>query len=243
MVLAIDIGNTRSKGAVFEADALLHSFACNWELLENQIEILLTDFPELSKIVLSNVGNFDISRFSRFQDRLSLHFISRGDKFPFQNCYASPETLGIDRMILASGAVLQFPGKNRLIIDAGTCITYDFVASDDVYFGGAISPGIRLRYEAMHNYTAKLPMLEAQIPKSVIGDSTTASMHSGVVNGVLFEIAGFIDSIGKNQSNFIIILTGGDAEFLAKQIKNTIFANPNFLLESLNRTFQYILND
>jgi type III pantothenate kinase len=174
---------------------------------------------------------------------LNVYFITRESKFPFNNFYASPATLGIDRMILASGAVLQFPKKNRLVIDAGTCITYDFIDSNDNYLGGAISPGIRLRYESLHNYTAKLPLLKKEKPIDIVGNSTTQSIHSGVINGVSFEIEGFINSVLDKNDNFIIILTGGDAVFLAERLKNTIFANPNFLLESLNQTFQYNNND
>jgi type III pantothenate kinase len=174
---------------------------------------------------------------------LNVYFITKESKFPFNNLYASPSTLGIDRMILASGAVLQFPKKNRLVIDAGTCITYDFIDSNDNYLGGAISPGIRLRYESLHNYTAKLPLLKKEKPIDIVGNSTTQSIHSGVINGVSFEIEGFINSVLDKNDNFIIILTGGDAVFLAERLKNTIFANPNFLLESLNQTFQYNNND
>jgi type III pantothenate kinase len=146
-------------------------------------------------------------------------------------------------MVLATGAVLMFPNKNRLVIDAGTCITYDFIDANDVYHGGAISPGIKLRYESLHNYTSNLPLLTSEDPEAIIGNSTLQSIHSGVINGITFEIDSFISSILDKNDNFIIILTGGDAEFLAKRLKNTIFANPNFLLESLNQTFQFNQND
>jgi type III pantothenate kinase len=122
-------------------------------------------------------------------------------------------------------------------------VTYDFVDSKNVYYGGAISPGLRLRYEAMHNYTAKLPRLTLEEPQSLVGDSTVQSMHSGVVNGLTFEIDGYIDGLKGENENFIIILTGGDANFLAKRLKNTIFANSNFLLESLNLLYQYQINN
>jgi type III pantothenate kinase len=150
-------------------------------------------------------------------------------------------------MVLASGAVLNFPNQNRLVIDAGTCITYDFIDENDNYLGGAISPGIRLRYESLHNYTAKLPLLTLDLSakqlnttdnENFIGNSTAKSIHSGVLNGVQYEIEGFIAQYQRVYPKFIIILTGGDTEFLAKRLKNTIFANSNFLLESLNQTFQ-----
>ena len=134
---------------------------------------------------------------------------------------------------------MHFPNQNRLVIDAGTCVTYDFVNTENEYLGGAISPGIRLRYESLHNYTAKLPLLTIENPESLIGNTTFDSIHSGVVNGISNEIDGFIDEYKKQYSNFIIILTGGDAEFLAKRLKNIIFANSNFLLESLNQIYLY----
>jgi type III pantothenate kinase len=156
-------------------------------------------------------------------------------------------------MILASGAVLKYPIQNRLVIDAGTCITYDFIDDNDNYLGGAISPGIRLRFESLHNYTAKLPLLtleslndqDSELEKiPFIGNSTFESINSGVINGVINEIEGFISQYEAVYPKFIIILTGGDTEFLAKRLKNTIFANSNFLLESLNQTFQHkIKND
>lgn len=131
-----------------------------------------------------------------------------------------------------------------MVIDAGTCVTYDFIDEENNYLGGAIAPGLRLRYEVLHNFTAKLPLLSLESPKDFIGTSTSESIHSGVVNGFAYEIDGFIDEYKARYSNFIIILTGGDTDFLAKRLKNTIFANSNFLLESLNQTFQYkIKND
>jgi type III pantothenate kinase len=142
-------------------------------------------------------------------------------------------------MVLASGAVIQYPNQNRLVIDAGTCITYDFIDEDNNYYGGAISPGIRLRYESLHHYTAKLPLLLKSNPEKIIGESTNESIHSGIINGIAYEIDGFINSLKVQNANFIIILTGGDAEFLAMRLKNTIFAIPNFLVESLNQIYQY----
>jgi type III pantothenate kinase len=113
------------------------------------------------------------------------------------------------------------------------------VSENKIYLGGAISLGIELRYKALHSYTAKLPLLTNELPEKVIGNSTNQSIHSGVVNGIIFEIEGFINAIKHQNENFIIILTGGDANFLAKRLKNTIFANSNFLLESLNNLYQY----
>jgi type III pantothenate kinase len=243
MLLAIDVGNTQIKTAVFEQNTLLKKDIIAYPNWKNEIKNTLKNFPIIKNIVVASVGNLEKDDFLELSSTAKIHFISNQSKFPFQNLYSTPNTLGIDRMILATGAVLQFPNKNRLVIDAGTCITYDFIDENNNYLGGAISPGIRLRYESLHNYTDKLPLLSKENPERLIGNSTNQSIHSGIINGLTMEIEGFINSNLDKNDNFIIILTGGDSDFLAKRLKNTIFANPNFLLESLNQTFQYNNND
>ena len=239
MVLAIDIGNTRIKAAVFKESTLIDVLFFEQKEFNSTVDFILNKFEKITTMVIASVGNLEKSDFLEYSSKITLFFVSHTDKFPFQNLYQTPETLGIDRMILAAGAVLQFPNQNRLVIDAGTCITYDFIDVANNYFGGAISPGIKLRYEALHHYTAKLPVLSRKYPENFIGNSTHDSIHSGVVQGVIHEIDGFIEQYKDQYAKFIIILTGGDAEFLAERLKNTIFANSNFLLESLNQTFQY----
>ena len=244
MILAIDVGNTRIKAAVFEGDILLDTFVFQKIALEKNIQNILEKYKNTSHLVVASVSDVEKQAFIGFEEAVKIHFVSHKDAFPFINCYETPNTLGIDRMVLAAGATLQYPNQNRLVIDAGTCVTFDFIDENDNYLGGAISPGLRLRYEALHNFTAKLPLLTLEKPKHFIGKSTSESIHSGVVNGLVYEIDGFIEDFKAQNSKFIIILTGGDSEFLAKRLKNTIFANSNFLLESLNQTFQYkIKND
>ncbi|PWB24913.1 type III pantothenate kinase [Flavobacterium sp. HTF] len=243
MILTVDVGNTRIKAAVFEENTALGNFVFEKNEFEKEIEKILKKFPDCSDLVIASVGNIEKQSFLAFENKLNIHFLTHEDVFPFINKYATPKTLGIDRMVLAAGATLQFPKQNRLVIDAGTCITYDFIDENDHYLGGAISPGLRLRYESLHNFTARLPLLTLEAPEHYIGDSTKQAIHSGVVNGFVYEIDGFIDEYRANFSNFIIILTGGDTDFLAKRLKNTIFANSNFLLESLNQTFQYKIDN
>lgn len=237
MLLAVDVGNTRIKYAVFEHDALVELGVWLPEAFPETLPKYLSSHPNVTAIVVASVGKIGADAFR--STNVSVHFIDHTQAFPFENLYTTPSTLGIDRMVLAAGAVLRFPKQDRLVIDAGTCITYDFVDAQDRYHGGAISPGIRLRYEALHRYTAKLPLLERENPKGLIGDSTAQAIHSGVVNGVVAELDGIIDRYRETHPNFIIILTGGDSEFLANRIKNRIFAHSNFLLESLNQTYQY----
>jgi len=239
MLLAIDVGNTRIKTAVFEQNTLLEVFIFQKEKFSKELNFILNNFPKIDKITVASVGNIEKTDFLDFENRAKINFISKESAFPFSNLYETPNTLGIDRMVLAAGAVLKFPNQSRLVIDAGTCVTYDYIDENDNYLGGAISPGIRLRYESLHQFTAKLPLLTKASPENIIGNSTNQSIHSGVINGLVNEIDGFIDYCKTLNANFIIILTGGDADFLAMRLKNTIFANPNFLLESLNQTFQY----
>jgi len=239
MLLAIDVGNTRIKAAVFEHNNMVYFEVITKNELNESIKKIKNNFSKISDLIVSSVGNLDESVFLFESLKIKTHFVTHKSEFPFKNLYLTPDTLGIDRIILASGSVLLYPKQNRLIIDAGTCITYDFVDSNNNYQGGAISPGLKLRYKALNNYTDKLPLLELQMPENYIGNQTNQAIHSGVVNGVLSEINGFIENYRKDYDKITIILTGGDTEFLAKRLKNTIFANSNFLLESLNQTFHY----
>ncbi len=239
MFLTIDVGNSRIKLAVFEKDTMLELKISSEIELEKDVTFLQKKHNVFKKVIISTVGKIENDFFYNFLDKKNIFFIDKNINFPFKNCYETPQTLGIDRLVLASGAVLNYPKKNRLIIDAGTCITYDFIDKNNNYLGGAISPGIRLRYESLHNYTAKLPLLAKKEPDNIIGNSTNNSIHSGVINGLTLEIDGFINNYSNNYENFIIILTGGDTDFLAKRLKNTIFANSNFLVQSLIKIYQY----
>ncbi|MBU3681520.1 MAG: type III pantothenate kinase [Flavobacterium sp.] len=239
MLLVIDVGNTRIKAAVFENNTRLIAVAFGQDDAGKQLQRLFHQFQQIQAIVTSSVTNYIPTTIQDLGKEIPIYQISQHTKFPFINQYATPNTLGIDRMVLAAGAVLQFPNQDRLVIDAGTCITYDYITADNVYLGGAIAPGIHMRYNALHDYTAKLPLLTPQYPKQTIGNSTQESIHVGVVQGVLHEIESTITAFTTSSKSFSIILTGGDTEFLAKRLKNTIFANSNFLLESLYYTYQY----
>ncbi|WP_313807407.1 type III pantothenate kinase [Flavobacterium sp.] len=240
MLLAIDVGNTRIKVAVFEKDSLLDKEIFLKEEAEKKIKNIFKKYPKIENSVFSSVGKLDASVLDFVEKHSKLLIVSPDLSFPFENLYATPKTVGIDRLVLSSGATLLHPNQNCLIIDAGTCITYDFINADNQYLGGAISPGFRLRYESLHNYTAKLPLLTLEQPENFIGNSTKESIHSGVVLGIVNEIEGFINRYREQYQHLTVILTGGDADFLAKNIKSTIFANPNFLLESLNHLYNYI---
>ena len=171
-----------------------------------------------------------------------MHVLTNTSKVPFKNSYATPHSLGVDRLALAAAAYNHNPRGNTLVIDAGTCITYDLVNNFGEYIGGAISPGMRMRYNAMHEQTSGLPLLEPDEILDFIGNSTESCMHSGVINGLTQEIDGVIDQYQSRFQDLTVILTGGDSHFFAKRLKNTIFANSKFLLEGLNCLLEYNTN-
>ncbi|MCL4125883.1 UNVERIFIED_CONTAM: hypothetical protein GTU68_044582, partial [Idotea baltica] len=185
--------------------------------------------------IVSNVASISEFKLSKLHKMMPLHQLSSSSKIPFKNLYETPKTLGVDRIALVAAAVNQFKNKNVLVIDAGTCITYDFVNKNKEYLGGAISPGVRIRYKSLQKFTENLPYLEKEEVSNYIGNSTEKSMHSGVVNGVLKELDGVILDYKQRFVDLTVVLTGGDTNFLSKQLKSSIFANQNFLLEGLNK--------
>ncbi|MCC9042743.1 type III pantothenate kinase [Myroides sp. M-43] len=243
MIIAIDIGNTRTKIAMFEKDTVLETQVFEQVFFEKKIIEILEKNTSKTKIILSSVGKLNTQTFDWLKKNTEIIIISHESIFPFKNLYATPSTLGIDRMVLAAGAVLQHPNCNRLVIDAGTCITYEFINHRNEYLGGAISPGLLLRYKALNHYTEKLPLLSPIDIDYLIGNQTDQSIHSGVINGITQEIDGIINQYKSLYPDIKIILTGGDTLFLVKRLKNVIFANSNFLLESLNNLYQYIIEN
>jgi len=243
MILTIDVGNTNVKVAVFKQFNIIDTFVFQKNNFQNNFQIIFEKYPNHTKAILASVSMLDEMDSIWLKNHIEVVEITADSNFPFKNKYITPTTLGIDRRVLASGAVLQYPNQNVLIIDVGTCVTYDFITNKNEYLGGAISPGLRLRYQALNDYTANLPLLENNSPDNFIGNSTDESIHSGVVNGLCFEIEGFISEFSVKKEQFTIILTGGDAIFLANRLKSTIFADENFLLKSLHQLYTYSLQN
>ena len=239
MNLIIDVGNSFVKLAVFEADRIVDKKIVDAENFLKNFQNFIETHQNIDKGILSSVGNLTNADIIAIKKTCNILQLDHDTPVPFFNHYGTPKTLGIDRIALVSAAVQQFKNKNVLVIDAGTCITYDFVSAESKYYGGGISPGLNLRYKSLHNYTAKLPLLKPEVPLNIIGDSTNASIHSGIVFGILNEIDGNISIYQENYGDLTIILTGGDANFLSKQLKSGIFANSNFLLEGLNSILQF----
>ncbi|MDP3312252.1 type III pantothenate kinase [Lutibacter sp.] len=233
MNLIIDVGNTRIKIAVFKQSEIIHTESI---INENFLSIV---FETIEKFnikygIISSVAFINNNDFLKIQERITLIELDYSTKVPFKNDYSTPKTLGVDRIALVSAAIAKFPKKNVLIIDAGTCITYDFLSKNGIYFGGAISPGLKMRYNSLNYFTKKLPQLSYKEVDLLIGNSTNESIHIGVVGGILNEIDGFINLYKEKNKELTVVLTGGDVNFLANRLKNGIFANPNFLLEGLN---------
>jgi type III pantothenate kinase len=243
MILTIDVGNTNVKVAVFKQFNIIDTFVFQKNNFQNNFQIIFKKHPNLTQAVITSVSMLDEKDTVWLKNQIEVMEINVDSNFPFKNKYTTPTTLGVDRMVLASGAVFHYPNQDVLIIDAGTCITYDFITNKKEYLGGAISPGLRLRYKALNDYTAKLPLLESNSPENIIGNSTDQSIHSGVVNGLCYEIEGFISEFSVKKEQFTIILTGGDAIFLANRLKSTIFADENFLLKSLHQLYTYSLQN
>lgn len=241
----IDIGNSRVKIALFSGNMLLENRIFE-ELTADQLGQLIVEFeaayPDNGPIIASiiaTVRTYPESIKELLKSRVKFLELSSSLPLPIKIKYRTPETLGHDRIALAVGSTGIFPTQNVLIIDAGTCITYDLVSSLGEYYGGAISPGIVMRYKALHTFTDKLPLVNCFDEAALIGDSTESSIRSGVMNGVLAEMDGIIDKYRKVFPKLKIIITGGDANYFDKNLKNNIFANSNVVLSGLNMILNY----
>jgi type III pantothenate kinase len=233
MNLIIDVGNSAAKVALFERNDLRHSVTVMREELSKAVTDITFNY-KVDRAILSNVGHVDEAFEKTLKEKFKTVVLNAQTAMPFNNAYTTPETLGVDRMGLAAAAVSQYPEKPVLVIDAGSCITYDYINENGTYLGGAISPGVAMRYKSLYEYTAKLPKLDPSEESQVVGDSTVASMHSGVIFGIVGEIDARIDRYRQKKKDLTVVLTGGDVNFLANKLKNSIFANPIFLLEGLN---------
>ena len=238
MNLIIDVGNTRIKTAVFDDSKMIHNESLTNDSFVSEAKKIIKKYKCTSAII-SSVGSVNKSQIDELRAEINLIELDYNTKVPFVNKYATPKTLGVDRIALVSSAISKYPNKNVLIIDAGTCITYDFVNNEGNYYGGAISPGLQMRYKALNVFTEKLPLLEPSEKFELLGNSTETSIHSGIINGVINEIDGIIKQYRKKNTDLTVVLTGGDVNFLSNRLKNGIFANPNFLLEGLNTILTY----
>ena len=239
MNLIIDAGNTAIKLAVFDNEALLFDETIDEGDFAIKVKDFFDRYADIGHAIVSTVGGLDQKSIAVLSVFCQVHILGPSSKIPFKNSYATPQTLGVDRIALAAAAFYFNPKANTLVIDAGTCVTYDMINNYGEYLGGAISPGLTMRYKALHDQTSKLPMLVFEEPLDLIGNTTQTSIHSGVVNGICSEIDGLINQYDSRFADLTVILTGGDAHFLSKRLKNTIFAHSKFLLVGLNHLLEY----
>lgn len=218
MNLAIDVGNTLAKAALFEQNTLKKQIE---RLDEQALEYLLAQ-EKIEKVIISSVNPYSETLANLIPADIDVIKLSYLLPLPIEHLYQTPQTLGMDRVAVAVGATILYPSANRLIIDAGTCVTYDFIDAQNIYHGGSISLGLQMRFRALHEFTAKLPLLsqaDYAEGRSFIGNSTQTSMASGVVNGFVKEIEGFIELYEEKFGDLQVIFCGGDAAFLSPKVK------------------------
>ncbi len=239
MNLVIDIGNSRTKLAVFDKNSMIESLVLS-NLNEGDLKILRNKHPHISRCIISSVKEI-LPEYIHFLMHSSIKTIvlDADISLPFINAYETPETLGNDRIAAIAGACFLHPKKNVLIIDAGTAMTFDLIDDKNTYQGGIISPGLKMRFEALHHFTSQLPLLESSNDMKLIGQNTNEAIVNGVQNGMIFEIEGYLTKIGNKYSQLVVLLTGGDSLFFDNKVKKPIFAVSNLTLVGLNFILEY----
>jgi type III pantothenate kinase len=236
MTLCLDFGNTRLKAALFEGDRFKEEISITGDGLTGIEQLLDRHKPD--KSILSSVIDHNPRIEELLEAHTKFHKLSHLTKANFTIPVGKPETVGADRLALCAAAVHFFPGKNNLVIGMGSCITYNFINQYNEFIGGSISPGMEMRFKAMQVFTARLPLVQPE-PMEIgwnfplIGYDTKTNLQSGVIAGISFEMAGFIESYATRYDNFNVVLTGGDTAYFARQLKNKIFADSNFLFKGL----------
>lgn len=237
--LAIDIGNTRTKIALFNEHDLMFSLPVD-RLTVDHLKMLKDEHVQLSRVILSSVREPD----QLLNEYLSSNFdffieLDHTTPLPIENLYETPETLGKDRIAAAVGANELFPNQNLLVIDAGTAITFDLVSETNQFIGGNISPGLEMRFRALHEFTQKLPLVNASEKGSLLGQNTFDAIRCGVQNGLIYEISQTIENINRNYQNLMVVMTGGDSDFFERKLNYPIFVHFNLTLIGLNRILDY----
>ena len=237
MDLVIDIGNTLQKVAVFSEKGVLCDFFSEKKLSIPFLEAVFCRYP-IERAIVSSVSKEDISVLQWLDERTQLLRFSVSCRLPIRLQYATPETLGTDRIANAVGANTLYPNRNVLSIMAGTCLVVDFVNEKGEYLGGSIAPGMRMRFLSLSQFTARLPLVEPGNIDFFVGNSTKNSILSGVINGISREIDGIIGQYSRHYDHLKVILSGGDAELLQNSIKKRIFAAQNPILVGLHKILE-----
>jgi type III pantothenate kinase len=237
MNVAIDIGNTRTKIGIFNDNNLSTVMTYENDKRINLSEIISN--LNIEKAIISSTIEIPAYLLEDFQ-QIKQHFIlDASTKLPFQNLYSSKDTLGKDRLALIAAAQAKFPNQNNLVIGCGTCITFNFINAKNEFLGGSIHPGLKMRLQAMHTFTGKLPLISLENIADLIGNDTKSNILSGVLFGASKEIDGIIDEYLVKFPEMNIIISGGDADMLVYRLKNEIFAISNFTLIGLNHILEY----
>ena len=239
MNLVIDIGNSRTKFSLFDRGEVVMTTPVD-ELLPEHIDALKNEYQLLNKVILSSVREYPCSLKETLQNSFDT-FIELNHKtpLPIENLYLSKETLGYDRIASAVGANNLYTNTNLLVIDAGTALTYDFVNDKNQYLGGNIAPGLEMRFKSLHNFTGKLPLVKVENQNKLYGSTTEEAIRAGVQNGFLYEVERTIEVFKVFYSNLKVIITGGDANFFDKKLKNSFFVHYNLVALGLNRILEY----
>jgi len=239
MNLVIDVGNSRTKLALFERNTIIDSLVFE-SLLKSDLDVLLNKYPSINQCIISSVQKTDQAMTDFLKQRaVKTKILDNNTLLPFKNTYKTPKTLGMDRIAAIAGAIALYPKKNLLIIDAGTAITFDVVDEKSQYQGGTISPGLEMRFKALNHFTAKLPLLNKTEKYKLIGKSTDEAIENGVQNGMIFEIEGYLTKISNLFPQLVVLLTGGDGPFFDNKLKKPIFAVSNLTLVGLNYILEY----
>ena len=238
MKLVIDVGNTQTKAGFFENKKLFEVIVFS-ALSVEWIDNIKLKYPTINNVIISSVGNISHEIIDFLKSKFNLIEFSQTTAIPVLNLYKSPETLGKDRLAGVIAAHSLYLNENVLVIDAGTCITYDMVSAKGEYKGGGISPGFIMRFKSLHTFTSKLPLISLADYNELIGTDTKTSILSGVINGICAEIDGIINMYQLDFEPLRVIVCGGDAKFLANRLKNSIFAVPELVLIGLNEIIDY----
>ncbi len=237
MHLAIDRGNTRTKWGLFKKGRLVKTSTLDRFNLPTLRKLI--SGSKASYVILSSTKHLSKSM-SRYFDQHDKYLIMSSDlQLPFHNTYESPSTLGRDRLAAVAGAWSLFPQENNLVIDVGSCITYDLITKTGEYIGGNISPGVYMRLQAMHKFTDQLPQVDPPARYMEMGTDTRTALQVGACLGAELEISGFIGKYKRKFRNLNVLLTGGGAHFFVNRLKTKIFASPHLVLQGLNEILSY----
>ncbi len=245
MNLTIDIGNTRIKTAVFEGKNLLEVKAFDKSASEEEARGVFNRNPNIRQAIISSVAESATDYESVLTDRVRIFHLDQNLSLNFSSKYDDTSKLGADRKALIAAAVTIYPAQDVLVIDMGSCVTYDLVDRSGLHHGGGISPGWQMRLNAMHTFTGRLPQLstldDSIEKKEVTGMNTQQAMFNSTFFGLLAEIDQRIEYYKSEFPDLTVILTGGDAQSFSVRLKNRIFAHSNFLLEGLNALLEHNL--